>query len=585
MQNGICPQCETPAATGQRCASCNERHCVPLESWERYRDREWPTFWPELGHMLDGYLVVGFAGRGGFGQVFEARRSPRFSVPFALKVPTLDMEREKIGKTFEVELRSLERVRHPHVVTLLDGGEADGKPYMVAEWLDGITLRELMSKRGSVPAVETMEILHQVLLGLQAAHELGVYHRDVSPSNVMLQPVGGGRWHAKVVDFGLAKQGNTASNSTTDGKVGYKAPEQFESSTHIDARTDVYSVGVLAFEMLTGRMPWVGHQPAVVFFQRVQLNHSLDKPLEDAALDADLTHFIARAAAVEPSDRYVHAALAAQEVGRILGRRSAERIRELERTVTELEARLEAAQRGEPDAVGVHDTPGSDSSSSDAPTRDASWHFGPTFPETDELFRRLDERDLGRVALLGSLDVPRGLRPRIRLAAAAAYETLPGALSDVGRASAQEIHDRIASAAGRFCVSAPMPPHETLLLGAIALSDDIITVVLSAGMSVLRSRAESVRALTVDEGAGEWMEDTPVTHAAFGRVRVGRWRIDATERLVLAPTILLDVAAGPYLQQALDAKRHTSAAATTLASLAETDGRSRGTHVAVLDVE
>lgn len=217
---------------------------------------------PLLGQCADEYLLADILGRGAFGKVYLALQLPLL-MPTALKLlmrPAQDEEMAGIlSEKFRGEALSLSRLDHPNVVRLLKYGEFSGAPFIVMEYVRGArTLRQELDQRaGEGRPLEIDEVVHilaQVLAALQAAHETEVVHRDIKPDNVMLQRVSGDPYFVRVVDFGLAKfvdQGR--STNLTAGTPAYMAPEQFKGS-NIGPWSDVYAVGLIAIEMLTGRV-------------------------------------------------------------------------------------------------------------------------------------------------------------------------------------------------------------------------------------------------------------------------------------------------------------------------------------------
>ena len=161
---------------------------------------------------------------------------------------------------FQQEKEALARVDHPGVVGILDTGELpDGKPYLVMQFIDGVTLRSQIKTEG-IATDRAAEIIRQTGRALAVAHDKGIFHRDLKPENIMLQSFAGGEEQVKIIDFGIAKLKNsTVAPSTmtgaTAGTVAYMAPEQL-SGRATSAATDVYAFGAIAFEILTGRKPF-----------------------------------------------------------------------------------------------------------------------------------------------------------------------------------------------------------------------------------------------------------------------------------------------------------------------------------------
>src|SRR5579862_9252337 len=220
------------------------------------------------GRMLDGrYHVRARIAHGGMATVYLATDT-RLDREVALKVMHADLVRDAdfVGR-FIGEAKSVAKLSHPNIVGVYDQG-ADGQYlYLAMEYVPGRTLRELLRERGWLPWQEALAVLDPVLAGLSAAHQAGIVHRDVKPENVLLTADG----RVKVVDFGLARATAAVSNTRAGqiiGSVNYIAPEQVTGAV-TDARTDVYSAGILLFEMLTGRQPFTGETPLALAYAHV----------------------------------------------------------------------------------------------------------------------------------------------------------------------------------------------------------------------------------------------------------------------------------------------------------------------------
>jgi eukaryotic-like serine/threonine-protein kinase len=225
---------------------------------------------PLVGRVLDGrYRIDGRLARGGMATVYRALDT-RLDRPVALKVmhPGLAEDHAFVSR-FIREARSAARLSHPGVVAVYDQGEDSGTVFLAMEYVPGHTLRDLLRQRGRLTPREAFDVLEPVLSALSAAHEAGIVHRDIKPENVLLADDG----RVKVADFGLARSaltsgGSNATQGVVMGTVAYLAPEQVERGA-ADPRSDVYSAGILLYEMLVGAPPYSGETPMAVAYQHV----------------------------------------------------------------------------------------------------------------------------------------------------------------------------------------------------------------------------------------------------------------------------------------------------------------------------
>jgi len=225
---------------------------------------------PLVGRLLDGrYQIDRRLARGGMATVYRAVDT-RLERPVALKVmhPGLAEDHAFVDR-FIREARSAARLSHPGVVAVYDQGEDDGSVYLAMEYVQGRTLRDLLRERGRLTPREAFDVLEPVLSALAAAHDARIVHRDIKPENVLLADDG----RVKVADFGLARSALTSggSNATTGvvmGTVAYLAPEQVDRGL-ADPRSDVYSAGIVLYEMLVGAPPYSGQTPMAVAYQHV----------------------------------------------------------------------------------------------------------------------------------------------------------------------------------------------------------------------------------------------------------------------------------------------------------------------------
>jgi serine/threonine-protein kinase len=257
---------------------------------------------------VEGYRIDRLIGEGGFGQVWRATRSDGSLV--AIKILHLELIRSNDALTrFDRELTAIERLDHRHVVRALDRGTLpDGRPYLVLEYIDGPSLRDVIHERGSLPPTEMLKILEPLCEALATAHELGLVHRDVKASNVILGHDAQGP-RAVLLDFGLVKlldsegPGLTSSRSML-GTPAAMAPEQMKGQP-VTARTDVYALGLLAFHMLTGA-PAFGGTPGVVQ-SYLQVHGARPRPSAKVDIDPAIDEPIVKALAPEPAARFASA--------------------------------------------------------------------------------------------------------------------------------------------------------------------------------------------------------------------------------------------------------------------------------------
>jgi predicted Ser/Thr protein kinase len=209
--------------------------------------------WP----ALPGYVIEGELGRGGMGVVYRARHA-QLDRLVAVKVLPPEAARDPaFAERFVREARALARLNHPHIVAVYDFGQAAGQSYFVMEFVEGSNLRQRL-RAGPVPPAEAVRLALQVCDALEFAHEEGVVHRDIKPENVLLDRKG----RVKIADFGLAKLLNRERVDYTltgpwqvMGTLHYMAPEQMENQLTLDHRADIYSLGVMLYELLTGKLP------------------------------------------------------------------------------------------------------------------------------------------------------------------------------------------------------------------------------------------------------------------------------------------------------------------------------------------
>ncbi len=261
------------------------------------------------GTILDGrYEIIEPIAEGGMGAVFRARRR-LLGDEVALKIVRSDFARDQGARErFLRESRACAQLRHPNIVSILDYNlDTEGRPFLVMELLNGRSLRQELGARGALPLYEVQAILLPICSALQLAHDRGILHRDLKPANIVAHDFGGGMRAHKIVDFGLVRDLRSDSTRLTAanmfvGTFSYAAPEQVLGG-ELDARSDQYSLAVVAYELLTGRPPFDDPDPAQLVMSL------LSKPFPaPTTLRSDLPKWIdvvlGRALAKAPGDRY-----------------------------------------------------------------------------------------------------------------------------------------------------------------------------------------------------------------------------------------------------------------------------------------
>ncbi len=274
---GLCPKCLLQQAS------------FPTEATSGGRQRPEPPAVEAVSAAFPHLEILGLIGRGGMGFVFKARQ-PKLDRLVALKIlaETLSAD-SSFAERFTREGRALARLNHPNIVTIHDFGQAGAFFYLLMEFVDGVNLRQAMQAR-QVTSAEALAIVPQICEALQYAHSEGILHRDIKPDNILLDAKG----RVKIADFGIAKllnetsgQDSLTGSGATLGTVHYMAPEQIERPNEVDHRADIYSLGVVFYEMLTGELP-IGRFPA---------------PSEKSSVDPRLDKVVFKTLAKEPAKR------------------------------------------------------------------------------------------------------------------------------------------------------------------------------------------------------------------------------------------------------------------------------------------
>lgn len=275
-----------------------------MEGYERY-----------VGQTLDNrYRIDKIIGVGGMAVVFRA-----FDIlagrNVAVKILKDDIARDEVSvKRFINESKAVSMLSHPNIVTIYDVSVRSDAKYIVMEYIEGITLKNYMLKKGKMETGEILSMIEQVLGALEHAHQKGIVHRDIKPQNIMLLKNG----IVKVTDFGIAKLPNAETVTVKDSAIGtvfYISPEQ-ASGSKIDARSDIYSLGVMMYEMATGKLPFTADSPVSVAL--MQINDTA-RPVreENPDIPLGLSQIIERAMNKDPELRYQSAGQMLRQVSRL----------------------------------------------------------------------------------------------------------------------------------------------------------------------------------------------------------------------------------------------------------------------------
>jgi serine/threonine protein kinase len=310
--NRPCPQCGN---------GCDESHkFCPLCGFpiSQIADKA-PAEDPFINRTLPGgYVILDLVGIGGMGRVYRAEQR-MLGRTVAVKVihPHL-LGDESASARFIAEARAASRLNHPHSVGVIDFGKTDdGQLYLVMEFLRGRDLARVAYEEGPLPIRRILDVMRQALAALAEAHHLGIVHRDLKPENIILEPLRAGGDFVKVVDFGLAKivEGPRPAITTPGiicGTPDYMAPEQGRGAV-IDARADVYAMGIILFQLLTGRLPFEADTPTQVVLMHLSIPPPDPRQVSpERNIPESLAIVVARALSKEPDDRFASATDMAQ---------------------------------------------------------------------------------------------------------------------------------------------------------------------------------------------------------------------------------------------------------------------------------
>lgn len=258
----------------------------------------------ESGALIDSYRIESPVARSGMASIFRAT-DVRNNRVVALKIPHPDMEADPIlFDRFQREAAIGEKLNHPMVMRVY-GGEKRSRIYMVMEWCEGRLLREILSQ-GPISHDRAIRIAIRVLDALEYIHEQGIVHRNLKPENIMVDA----NDNVKLIDFGIAGDSGArrltyANFTATLGTADYISPEQVKGKRG-DGRSDIYSMGVILYEMLTGRLPFSGSSPMQIMNDRL-LNYPLPPSNADPSISPQLQEVLYRALERDPQNRYAHA--------------------------------------------------------------------------------------------------------------------------------------------------------------------------------------------------------------------------------------------------------------------------------------
>jgi predicted Ser/Thr protein kinase len=247
------------------------------------------------------YEITGELGRGAMGVVYKAL-DPTIGRTVALKTMRLDvhgLDAQEMVRRFQNEARAAGVLNHPNIVTIYDAGEEDGIFYIAMEFIEGTTLQEMLTEQRVLATDEVVQLTRQICRGLDYAHSNGIVHRDIKPANIMITANG----TVKIMDFGIAKSGGQVTNTgQVLGTPNYMSPEQVKGRP-LDGRSDLFSMGVILYEMMTGEKPFVGQNVTTIIYKIVNETPITPRDL-DVTVHPGLSAIVTKALAKAPDDRY-----------------------------------------------------------------------------------------------------------------------------------------------------------------------------------------------------------------------------------------------------------------------------------------
>jgi len=283
-----CPKCQTDNPDTQKfCGEC-AAPLQPSKDISFTKTLETPIMGLAKGLTIAGrYEILEQLGRGGMGEVYKVRDT-KLDEEMALKLLKPDIASdESMIERFRNELKLARKITHKNVCRMHDFHEEEGTPFITMEYVAGEDLKSLIKKKRKIPVEEALSIARQVIVGLAEAHELGVVHRDLKPQNIMIDKKG----HAKIMDFGIARSVEAPGVTTTGMIIGtpdYISPEQAEGE-EADQRSDIYSLGIILYEMVTGSVPFEGDTAL-----SVAIKHKTQIPSDPRKLNPEVSEDLGR---------------------------------------------------------------------------------------------------------------------------------------------------------------------------------------------------------------------------------------------------------------------------------------------------
>ena len=272
----------------------------------------------KVGRILGKCQLLELIARGGMGSIYVAKHIflQRMVTVKLLKWTFSDLL-ERSMEAFERGAQALARLNHPNIATIYDIDEENGRPYVVMEFIDGQDVATILKKKGPIKPTTAAAIARDVSRALEHAHDHGVIHRDIKPSNILISKKGA----VKVIDFGLAVEmanPRIADSTYIEGTLHYLSPEQ-AAGKPLDGRSDVYSLGVTLYEMLTGTRPFEGATPSSIMRKHLDWRRPT-LPVKESGAPPALSTILDKMLALSPEDRYPNAHAVTEELNRYLAK-------------------------------------------------------------------------------------------------------------------------------------------------------------------------------------------------------------------------------------------------------------------------